>query len=182
MSGHISGRDLTSTWGVDAFRNPGVARFRKQLDAETWANDLTIASLETIPEANRQGAIYQRCMGLMPHNQIARRIWLLRLRGESYPPIADWFPVLSAAETSALCTEVDRGWAAYLDGLTDSDLSRSIDYKAADGSGYRSVIDDVIIHVFNHSTYHRGQIARFVTECGGKRALSDYIGFARVKL
>jgi uncharacterized damage-inducible protein DinB len=182
MSQPITGRDLTSTWGVDAFSNPGVARFRKQLDAETWANGLTLASLGTIPLGNRSGATYQRCMALMPHNQLARRVWLLRLKGETYESPRDWFPVLSVEETEAMCHENDRAWAAYIDGLKDSALTRAIDYSASDGTGYRSVVDDVILHVFNHSTYHRGQVARLVTECGGQRASTDYIAFSRIKL
>jgi uncharacterized damage-inducible protein DinB len=182
MSQNSNSRDLTSTWGVDAFNNPGVARFRKQLDAETWANGLTIASIATIPESNRNGPNYQRCISLLPHNQLARRTWLLRLRGESYDPIPDWFPQWSPEELTLRCADNDRAWAAYLDSLKDSHLARAIEYKASDGTAYRSVVDDIIIHVFNHSSYHRGQVARLVTQCGGQRATTDYISFSRLKL
>jgi uncharacterized damage-inducible protein DinB len=44
---------------------------------------------------------------------------------------------------------------------------------------YASTIHEVLTHVFNHSTYHRGQIARIVHEQGGQRASTDFIAFSR---
>lgn len=159
--------------------NPGVARFRKQLAAETLANGLSLDSLRSVPERARSMPAYARALQLIPHCQLARGVWLSRLRGESHSMPKDWFPAWSQDESQAKCAEQDARWAAYLESLRDSDLGAQCHYQSSEGQRYVSTVDDILIHVFNHSTYHRGQLARLVSECGGQRAGTDYIGFAR---
>ncbi len=159
--------------------NPGIARFKRQLAAESWANDLALRSLSSVPDQFRHSGAYQRAVQLLPHNQLARGLWLARLRGESHGTIADWFPAWTEAQTRAECARLDAAWGAYLDSLTDADLPRPCRYASTEGKAYESVVEDIIIHVFNHSTYHRGQLARLVTECGGDRAGTDYIAHSR---
>lgn len=36
-------------------------------------------------------------------------------------------------------------------------------YSNIKGEKFTSTLDDILIHVFNHSTYHRGQVALLVT-------------------
>lgn len=162
--------------------NPGIARFTKQLAAETLANDLTLKSLASVPEHGRHSGAFQRASQLLPHNQIARRVWLCRLKGEKPEMPKDWFPSWTPEETRGVCAELDAAWATYLSTITDADLARETQYTSSEGKRYTSLVEDILIHVFNHSTYHRGQIARLVTECGGERAGTDYIAFRRTAL
>jgi uncharacterized damage-inducible protein DinB len=159
--------------------DPGIARFKKQLAAETWANELALRSVESVPEEQRMSGAYQRAEQLLPHCQQARGVWLARLKGEPHEMPRDWFPTWHSAEVRRACEDMDRAWAAYLDSLTDADLSREVRYTSSEGKVYSSLVEDILIHVFNHSTYHRGQIARLVTESGGDRAGTDYIVFGR---
>lgn len=156
-----------------------IAHYQMMLGYETWANERTIASLETIPAGQRTGEKYARACGLVPHNLIARKTWLLRIRATPHENPKDWFPALDAAQTRAMAAEVDGLWRDYLGSLRESDLSNELRYTASDGTKYVSLVSDVLIHVFNHSTYHRGQVARIVHELGGQRASTDHIVFTR---
>ena len=167
---------------MDAKVNPGVARYRRMLDAETWANALSLESLKTIPAAARGGEEYVRALQLLPHNQLARAVWLSRLTSSSHERPSDWFPAWTLEETAAACARNDAAWGSYLSLLADADLASEIEYVSSEGQAYRSRVDDVLTHVFQHSAYHRGQLARIVSRCGGQRASTDYIGFTRVKL
>lgn len=162
--------------------NPGVERFRRMLAAESWANALSIESLRSVPHAARGGEEYVRAMQLLPHNQLAREVWLARLTSRTFPRPSDWFPAWVLEETAAACARNDAAWGEYLASLADADLAREIDFVSSEGQTFRSRIDDVITHVFQHSAYHRGQLARIVSRCGGQRASTDYIGFTRVRL
>ncbi|MBS0195738.1 MAG: DinB family protein [Planctomycetes bacterium] len=159
--------------------NPGVARFQRQLAAETWADSLVLDSLLSVPEPARGSVAYDRAVRLLPHNVLARHIWLRRLNGEAHEAPKDWFPAWSIDETREKCKQADAVWSSYLAGLTDADLARECRYQNSEGKQFSSLVEDILIHVFNHSTYHRGQIARLVTECGGHRAGTDYIGHTR---
>ncbi len=44
---------------------------------------------------------------------------------------------------------------------------------------FTNVIQDVLFHFINHSTYHRGQIAIQMKEAGLEPIATDYIFFKR---
>lgn len=155
-----------------------VQHFRSLVAYETWANRASLASIETVPPAARSGVVFPRALQVMAHNQLARRAWLARLQGR-VEVIPDWFPTWSAAEIATAAAELDAAWTDYLAGLSEADLAREISYKASDGTAYASTVHEVLTHVANHSTYHRGQVARLVSEAGGRRAVTDYIAMTR---
>ena len=153
----------------------GVGRYLRLLAYEALANRRALESLETVPEAARKSAGFARAMVLMPHTQLARFVWLARLEGRPYENPSDWFPIWTIEQTRLAAEEQDREWAEFLGGCAECDLAQTISYTSSEGEARVRVIDDVLTHVFNHSTYHRGQVARLVQECGGKRAVTDFI-------
>lgn len=159
-----------------------IEHFRDLLAYETWANARVLDSLETIPPHRRSGPAFERAMQLLGHNQLARRVWLWRLTGTAYENPREWFPTLPVAQQREMCAETDRMWGAYLAGLREEDLAKDCRYTSSEGVAYASTVREVLTHVFNHSTYHRGQIARLVVECEGTRAATDYIVMGRRRL
>jgi len=152
-----------------------LSHFHELFQYEQWANERTLVSLDSVPADRRHGPAYDRLMGLLPHNLIARRVWRWRILGEPHEKPADWFPKMSVADTRALAVEVDRDWEPFLGSIKESDLTRLITFRTSDGTQRTRRLDHLITHVFNHATYHRGQIARLVTEHGGERAVTDFM-------
>ena len=64
------------------------------------------------------------------------------------------------------------------DELTESELRRVASYTNTQGQPHEGVVADVLTHVVNHASYHRGQIAVLVREAGGRPAVTDFIFFA----
>lgn len=155
-----------------------VQHFRDLVGYETWANRAALASIETVPAASRSGVMYTRALQVMSHGQLVRRAWLARLQGR-HEVIADWFPSWTVGEIAAASAEMDAAWTDFLATLSDADLTRVASYKSSDGTAYANTVHEVLTHVSNHSTYHRGQVARLVSEAGGRRAVTDYIAMTR---
>lgn len=151
---------------------------RKMFAFDTWANQLAISSIESVPASRRTEPQYVKALGIMAHIALAKRVWLARLRGAIDRP-ADWFPAWSPAEAREALSAIDRGWAALLEGLDETGLEQTVSYQSADGIGFRNSVGDTLAHVANHGTYHRGQIASLVHGLGGQRATTDYIITAR---
>lgn len=158
---------------------PGVARFLRLLAYETWANERSLASLTTVAPEERTRAAYVRATQLLPHVAIARMIWLMRLRGVPFEHPADWFPSWENEKVGAECKNLDTQWRDYLGSLRDADLACEVHYTSSEGMPYIATVEDICTHVFNHSTYHRGQLARLVSESGGQRASTDLIAMTR---
>jgi uncharacterized damage-inducible protein DinB len=92
----------------------------------------------------------------------------------------EWFPRWNTDRLRFEARDLNRLWESYLHHLPVGALDTELKYSSSDGRAFTSLISDVIAHVFNHSTYHRGQIAMLVTECGGQRAITDFIAITRV--
>src|SRR5882724_4514926 len=112
--------------------NPGVARYRKLLAYEQEANRRSFVSLESIPETGRRHPGFQRAMQLLPHNQLARSIWLARLEGRPYEVPKDWFPAWNLDQARMAEEEQHREWAEYFENLSDPDLAKTLSYTSSE--------------------------------------------------
>ena len=154
-------------------------RFGKLFTFDHWAGSLAAESVSGVPEANRADPRFIRALEILAHNQVAKRVWLDRIQGVAGAEKTEWFPRWSVDECRQRERENDERWAAFLATLDEPGLDRDVTYKSSEGIGYTSTIEEILTHVVNHGTYHRGQIARLVSECAGKRAATDYIAFTR---
>jgi uncharacterized damage-inducible protein DinB len=57
-------------------------------------------------------------------------------------------------------------WIAAVESRTDDELSASIDYLNIKGEPFTRTFDEIVMHVCNHSTFHRGQIVTMLRENG----------------
>lgn len=64
---------------------------------------------------------------------------------------------------------------------TTTDFNQITAYHTSGGSAYENRLSDILIHVVNHSTYHRGQIASIIREKGYDPPVTDYIFYQREK-
>lgn len=152
-----------------------LGRHRENLEHERDALQASLASLETVPVDARSGADHRRALDLCAHLVASRERWLGRIRGEEDRP-ADWFPVdRSAADTAKRAEAVYAAWFAFLEELAEADLDRAFSYTSWSGRRYENSVEDVLVQLYGHSWYHRGQIAALVRRSGGQPASSEYI-------
>jgi len=139
-----------------------------------WANRRVVAMLEVLSDED-----VARPLHLLSHLLRAERVWLGRLRGTPDAALPLW-------ETDALgvCRErITANTAAFEAALSDIgafDPSTTISYTTTQGAPYRTPVRDILSHVFNHSTHHRGQIALLVREAGQTPHPLDYIAYVRL--
>ena len=54
-----------------------------------------------------------------------------------------------------------------------------VHYTNTNGQAFDNSVRDILFNVINHSTYHRGQIAREFREYGPEPLVTDYIFYKR---
>lgn len=114
---------------------------------------------------------------LLSHVLRAERVWLGRIRGTPEAGLPLW-----ETDTPEACRErLDANTAAFaeLSGLEADAPENVVTYTNTKGTPYRTPLNDILEHVFNHGTHHRGQIALLVREAGQTPLALDYIAFAR---
>jgi len=63
--------------------------------------------------------------------------------------------------------------------LNAYDLHSTIQYKNTKGHVFNNSVQDILFHIVNHSTYHRGQIAMEFRLTGQEPLPTDYILYKR---
>ena len=68
---------------------------------------------------------------------------------------------------------------AYLAGLTDDDLTATIQYTRTEGVQLETPLWQILLHVINHGTQSRSEAAVLLTQFGHSPGDLDYMIFLR---
>lgn len=111
---------------------------------------------------------------LFSHILNAHRIWNNRVDPQE-PDFAVWelLPREKYAEIN------DANYAHTLRILENFELDKSCAYRNSKGGQFKNAVKDILFHIINHSTYHRGQIAIEFRSGGREPLASDYIFYKR---
>ena len=147
--------------------------FLKQLEYEMWANDMVI---KAVSEADSpEDRVYE----ILSHLVISPNNWIRKILKEA--PIYKSWDKLTLADSRSLSQENLLKWKDFIVNKTDNELEQYIFFPFM-GVSSKISIEDLLIHLVNHSSYHRGQI---IMKLKGKLAplpLSTYIAYATQKL
>jgi uncharacterized damage-inducible protein DinB len=143
--------------------------YLKQIRYESWANNMVIDAFmkATFP--------LERTHQIISHNLNAFSIWLKRIKNEEVT-IKLW-DIYTVDELSLLNLTLYTDWSAYISTLNDTDFEKKIPFTFM-GKKASISIEDLIIHLVNHSSYHRGQVILQLKDKLPTLPLSTYIAFA----
>jgi uncharacterized damage-inducible protein DinB len=147
-----------------------VEHLRALVDHMAWADEGRLASL-------RQPGVPKRAIELYAHVLGAENVWLTRL--EQRPQAVAVWPTLTLEECAELSADNQRRYAAYIDRLTSDDLRRSVHYRNSAGLEFDTPVEDILLHVAMHGSYHRGQVSLLVRDAGAEPRPTDFIAFVR---
>ena len=145
----------------------------KQFEFEHWSNTIILQSLQSLKEND------DRAMKLFSHLLSSHCMWLSRVNKTEFT--CTLFQERTLAECEILMNENLQGWKKYLTDKTENDLAEVIEFMAAwevNPTKRKMRIDDAIIHLINHSSYHRGQLVTSIKGKVDELPLSTYIIYA----
>ncbi len=116
------------------------------------------------------------------HIHDAEWVWMLRLNHqklESWPPSKDFkFTLLEFAKVFSAQSQV---LIDYVKSADENKIEEILNYTNVKGEPFQSRIADIINHVVNHGTYHRGQLVTMLRHAGFTDVSStDYITYCRL--
>lgn len=153
--------------------------FLELLEYHHWATNLTVNAVKVLtPEQFTRdlGSSFPSVRDTLVHVFTADRAWLGRLEGQSLPRAnaADFATLDSLLE---VWEPVLTRWPSVVESLGDS--GRLIGYKSFAGDPFTNSIGQIVRHIVNHGTYHRGQVATILRQLGAQAVSSDLIYFYR---
>jgi uncharacterized damage-inducible protein DinB len=141
-----------------------------------WANDRILGCIESLDAAlyaRRLVSSFPSLRDTFAHIVATEWVWLKRWRGESPAAPPAWMDTPTPAELRDQLQEIEAGRTAYLATLRDEDLKREIHFTYQSGDPGRHVLSDLILHLVNHSTYHRGQAVTLLRQAGARAPSTD---------
>jgi len=138
-----------------------VDQFKQLAAYNRWANArLYAAALELSNQAYRLhiGVFFGSLHGTLNHLLLTDRLWLKRLTGEGdHPDHLDAILYEDRAELARARIAEDDRLVAIVDKYDDAALRRLHSYKTTSGMPQSQILVDILMHLFNHQTHHRGQ-------------------------
>jgi uncharacterized damage-inducible protein DinB len=148
-----------------------------------WANRDLFAAVRTLPagEATKQRpSLFKNIINTLNHPLVVDRMWWAHLHRQSHPHRAlneilyEDFEELAAARE-----EMDQRLIHYVDALSGRDAGEEVDFTLLSGATGRMNRRLILMHMFNHNTYHRGFVVETFCQVPAPLPLIDLPIFMR---
>jgi len=154
---------------------------RTHIDYTAWASRRLTDAAARLPtdDLTRDFKTADRSvLDTLAHIFAGDRVWLARLVGGPIPTFitdADRHLAVLQNDWPALLGR----WAEWANTLTDETVSDAITYHDLKGRQWTTPIWQIVLHVVNHATHHRGQVAGFLRSMGHTPPPLDLIAYYR---
>ena len=115
---------------------------------------------------------------LLTHVLRAEEVWHARIHGRTGPIARLWEP-LPLADLPPLAEACAQGWRTLLADMSADELGSTVAYRNSHGERFEQSLHDVLDHVANHGTHHRGQIVLLLRQAGFAAPVTDLIAYGR---
>jgi uncharacterized damage-inducible protein DinB len=146
--------------------------FIKLFQYNDWANNLILDTLSK--NEIKDPEVYK----IFSHVINAQFIWMSRISGNKaiHKPVWSVHPLEDLKKFSKESTGL---WLEYLSKLEDKELQRSISYSNSEGASFENTVGDMLPHIVNHASYHRGQVNKLIRREGLPVHNTDFITWRR---
>ena len=147
-------------------------------DYTAWADTKALDAVSKLtPEQWTQdlGSSLKSARDTVVHIASAQGIWLSRWKGDS--PKGMWaaadFPTPDSIRERWLPLRAEL--AAFVVEQTEASLQQPLSYRNLKGEPVTFPLGPLMLHVANHSTYHRGQITTLLRQLGAQPVSTDLV-------
>jgi uncharacterized damage-inducible protein DinB len=155
--------------------------FQQLAKYNQWANARLYAAASELPnEMYRKstGVFFMSLHGTLNHLLLTDRLWLKRLTGigEGLPNQLNAIVFEDRKELAEARVAEDKRIIDVVEGYQDADFIKMIKYANTSGKQFEAPLSDLLMHVFNHQTHHRGQAHSCLSILTGKEPPSNAAG------
>jgi len=151
----------------------------------TWANQLLFNTILSLSEEQQRAEVRSSFPSLyktLLHMLDAESIWWQRLKlQEKIERPSDSF----SGDMQALSQQLqqqNRLWQDWVSNASEAALQHEFIYFNSKKERFKQPVYQMLLHVFNHGTYHRGQLVTMLRQLGiDKIPSTDFIAWSRKK-
>ncbi len=145
--------------------------FLKLYQYNQWANKRVIGVL------NKQQVDNEKILTLMGHIVAAQFLWFHRINGMPPAKVKLWGEY-KLDQLNEMVEKANQMWLEFIE--REESFDRELTYKNYTGDPYVNNVESIMIHLVNHCSYHRAQIAMLLRQSGLEPINTDFITYDRV--
>lgn len=162
---------------------PHTSAFHTLAAYGAWENDGLYTILETAPGAL---AVEEApiMLAILNHAYTVSRIFQAHILGETHPYRSANPEPLPFDELAANVRATDRWYVDYARAAKAAELDERVDFRFTSGEPGCMSRGEMVLHVVNHGTYHRGNVGVILLKNGipvpsGTAGLTDFLAVER---
>lgn len=145
--------------------------FLKLYTYNDWATTRVLNAIQ------KQDVNDAKILQLMGHVLAAQYLWLHRIKGLPAPDVKLWDDY-SLERLLEMAADIGKQWLDFVSGTDNFD--RELTYRNYTNDPYTNNVENIMIHLVNHSSYHRAQVAILMRQKGFEPINTDFITYDRV--
>jgi uncharacterized damage-inducible protein DinB len=145
--------------------------FLKLYQYNAWSNKRVLGCL------TRQNVRDEKILTIMGHIVAAQFLWLHRIKGLPAPDVKLWGDY-TLSQLQLLADDAGKKWIEFVESTDNFD--RDLTYRNYVNEPYTTNVEMIMVHLVNHSSYHRGQVAMLLRQKGFEPINTDFITYDRV--
>jgi uncharacterized damage-inducible protein DinB len=150
-----------------------------------WANQLMLNAILQLPEEKQNASTPSSFPSLYKtvlHMWDAQSIWWQRMKLQERIMIPSDSFTGDMQELSSQLLRQTRQWNDWIMASHDHILDHVFQYQNSKREQFKQPIYEMLIHLFNHDTYHRGQLVTMMRQLGVEKIpQTDFIVWCRRK-
>ena len=160
-----------------------IENIRMLTKYKAWADDITFSAVSSLPkgEATKlRKTRFGNMVHTLNHVYVIDDIFKAHLLGEAHSYTArNTENTPSLADLWTLQKEMDKWYIDYADSISEEKLSEIVNFKFVGGGEGSMSRTDMVLHVVNHSTYHRGFVGDMIYQVPAISPANDLPVFLR---
>jgi len=166
---------------TDAMTNTGTARMLTRYNA--WANTVFFDAVRALPEGEAtvpRKTLFKNIVHTLNHNYVIDAIFQAHLEGRPHG-----YSARNTTETPSLEAlraaqhKLDQWYVAWSDAITDDALDEKVSFTFVGGGAGLMTRGQILLHLINHTSYHRGFAADLFYQIPAKPPTTDLTVFLR---
>ena len=125
-----------------------------------WANNVFFQAVAKLPEGEAtkpRQSLFKNIVHTLNHNYVIDRIFQAHLEGREHGYTARNTPEHPTLEELWRAQkELDEWYVAWSDRMTEAELGEVVKFKFVGGGDGAMTRAEIILHIVNHTSYHRG--------------------------
>jgi uncharacterized damage-inducible protein DinB len=160
-----------------------VKQHRMLARYNAWANRMIFDAVAALPagEATKpRQTIFRNMVHTLNHNYVIDRIFQAHLEGrphdyaarntQNHPPLEELRPAQE---------EIDAWYVSWSDRIGDAELEEVVAFTYVGGGEGRMTRMEILLHLVNHTTYHRGYVADLFYQVPARPPTTDLTVYLR---